>query len=98
MIRTSLLISIWLGLAPFSNADQAEGARRIQFLNYPDCIELRNEAGTLVVLGHHVGGRVLSYSHQGPSLSTSARTRRSGHPGGTRSRRVPDASTSARNT
>ncbi len=38
---------------------------RVQFLNYPDCIELRNEGGTVAVLCHQVGGRVLSYSHQG---------------------------------
>lgn len=38
-----------------------EGARRIKFLSYPDCIELTNRVGTVVVLGQHVGGRVLSY-------------------------------------
>lgn len=37
----------------------------MKFLNYPDCIELRNDVGTVVVLGHHVGGRVLSYSQGG---------------------------------
>lgn len=47
-----------------SQADEL-GARRIQYLNYPDCIELRNEIGTVVVLCHHVGGRVLSYSQGG---------------------------------
>ncbi len=38
-----------------------EGTRRLKFLNYPDCIELSNKTGTVAVLGHHVGGRVLSY-------------------------------------
>ncbi|MGI9240254.1 MAG: hypothetical protein ACR2RV_05605 [Verrucomicrobiales bacterium] len=65
MIRFRLLIPILLCLTPSSRADEAEGARRIQFLNYPDCIELSNGAGTVVVLGQHVGGRVLSYSQDG---------------------------------
>ena len=38
------------------------GAKRIKFLNYPNCIELKNKSGTVVILGHHVGGRVLSYT------------------------------------
>ena len=59
------LISTLLGLTASALADEAEGARRVRFLNYPDCIELRNEVGTVAVLGHHVGGRVLSYSHRG---------------------------------
>ncbi len=42
-----------------------EGARRLKFLNYPDCIELSNKAGTVAILGHHVGGRVLSYRQDG---------------------------------
>ncbi|MDZ4850295.1 MAG: hypothetical protein SGI77_13505 [Pirellulaceae bacterium] len=37
-----------------------EGVARVQLLNYPDCIELKN-ASTRVVLGHHTGGRVLVY-------------------------------------
>jgi hypothetical protein len=37
----------------------------VKFLNYPDCIELSNGVGTVAVLGHHVGGRVLSYRHGG---------------------------------
>ncbi len=36
----------------------------MRLLNYPDCIELAN-AGTTVVLGHHVGGRVLQYTWRG---------------------------------
>ncbi len=58
LILSCLLIQI-LG-------SQAEpGARKIKFLNYPDCIELRNSVGTVAILGHHVGGRVLSYSQDG---------------------------------
>lgn len=41
-----------------------EGVRRVRVLNYPDCLELSN-AHTTVVLGHHVGGRVLSYTWRG---------------------------------
>lgn len=41
------------------------GAKRIKFLNYPNCIELKNKSGTVVILGHHVGGRVLSYTQAG---------------------------------
>ncbi len=47
--------------APLCPADEAEGARRVKFLNYPDCIELSNAAGAAAVLGQHVGGRVLSF-------------------------------------
>ena len=47
------------------HAAELEGAKRVKFLNYPDCIELSNPGGTVVVLCHQVGGRVLSYSHQG---------------------------------
>ena len=47
------------------NLPAEEGARRLKFLNYPDCIELSNKAGTVVILGHHVGGRVLSYRQDG---------------------------------
>ena len=50
---------------PGAIAEDQEGAKRAQFLNYPDCIELRNGVGTVAVLCHHVGGRVLSYSHRG---------------------------------
>jgi hypothetical protein len=45
-------------------AELPEGVRRGRVLNYPDCLELFN-THTTVVLGHHVGGRVLSYSWQG---------------------------------
>jgi hypothetical protein len=53
-------------LSACASSLQAEGGvRRLQFLNYPDCIELSNKAGTVAVLGHHVGGRVLSYRQGG---------------------------------
>ncbi|MSU50364.1 MAG: hypothetical protein EXS37_14970 [Opitutus sp.] len=45
-------------------APNPEGVRRVKLLNYPDCIELSN-ASTTVVLGHHVGGRVLKYAWRG---------------------------------
>ncbi len=37
-----------------------DGVRRVDILDYPGCIELFN-ATTRAVVGHHVGGRVLSY-------------------------------------
>ena len=40
------------------------GVRRVQVLNYENCLELSN-ASTKVVLGHQVGGRVLQYTWQG---------------------------------
>ena len=46
-------------------SEEFTGAKRIKFLNYPNCIELKNSSGTVVVLGHHVGGRVLSYTQEG---------------------------------
>ncbi len=45
-------------------AQAAEGVRRVQLLNYPDCIELANPE-TRAVLGYHVGGRVLQYEWRG---------------------------------
>ena len=56
----ALFLSAALAVAA---ADQP-GTRRVQLLNYPDCIELSN-AHTTVVLGHHVGGRVLRYAWRG---------------------------------
>ncbi len=62
MNRLSLLLVIWF--LALSRADAQEGTRRVGVLKYPDCIELSNET-TVVVLGHHVGGRVLKYAHKG---------------------------------
>ena len=44
-----------------------EGAGRVKFLNYPDCVELKNST-TRIVLGHHSGGRILSYEHGGVNV------------------------------
>ena len=64
MVRTAVLIVSLVSICGWAQAEH-EGARRVKFLSYPDCIELRNPGGTVVVLCHQVGGRVLSYSHQG---------------------------------
>ncbi len=37
-----------------------EGIRSVQVLNYPGCLQLFNEKASATI-GHHVGGRVLSY-------------------------------------
>ena len=58
--RITILCCLLFHACPLTLPAQ-EGARRLKFLNYPDCIELSNKAGTVAVLGHHVGGRVLSY-------------------------------------
>lgn len=60
-IPAALALALTLPLLP---ASEPEGVRRVALLNYPDCIELSNP-GTTVVLGHHVGGRVLSYRSRG---------------------------------
>jgi len=66
MLRSRLPVPLLVAMALLSSASaDEEGARRVKFLNYPDCIELRNAAGTVAVLCHQVGGRVLSYSHKG---------------------------------
>jgi hypothetical protein len=44
-----------------------QGVSRIKFLNYEDCVELRNDT-TRVVLGHHIGGRVLAYELHGNNI------------------------------
>ena len=59
------LASVW-GLAR-SGLLADEGTRRIPLLEYPECIELSNPT-TRVVLGHHVGGRVLVYERQGKNV------------------------------
>ena len=71
MMRTFKRLS-WFTALPcllfttnFHDLCASEGARHLKFLNYPGCIELSNKAGTVAVLGHHVGGRVLSYRQDG---------------------------------
>ncbi len=64
-MRLPFFTVVWLGWAVgASAAELPEGVRRVKVLNYPDCFELSN-ADTRVTLGHHVGGRVLEYSHHG---------------------------------
>lgn len=46
---------------------QFEGASRVPFLNYSNCIELTNES-TRVVLCHQVGGRILVYENNGKNV------------------------------
>lgn len=43
------------------------GNSRVKFLNYPDCVELKNDS-TRVVLGHHIGGRILAYENKGKNV------------------------------
>lgn len=44
-----------------------QGAEKVKFLNYPDCVELSNR-NTKVILGPHSGGRVLKYEHKGKEV------------------------------
>jgi len=63
IMRIARLLSLLVLSATLPAARAAtlpEGVRRVDLLNYPDCHELFN-ATTRVVIGHHVGGRVLSY-------------------------------------
>ncbi|MDP3069140.1 MAG: hypothetical protein Q8N18_02575 [Opitutaceae bacterium] len=64
--RSPLLAVLALLTASVALAAEAlpEGVRRVQVLNYPDCLELSN-GETRVTLGHHVGGRVLEYEWRG---------------------------------
>lgn len=64
LIILLLAASLGFGLGRTAAADQVPGVRRVTVLNYPDCLELSN-GETVVVLGHHVGGRVLSYTWKG---------------------------------
>lgn len=50
-----------------SQEETFEGVAKIKFLNYENCIELKND-DTRVVLGHHVGGRILEYSVRGNNI------------------------------
>jgi hypothetical protein len=61
LIHICMVMVAATGLA---HAADAEGTRRVKLLNYPDCIELAN-SDTTVILGHHVGGRVLKYAWRG---------------------------------
>jgi len=61
---SAALLSLFLIAAVGAAPAGPEGVRRVKLLNYPDCIELSN-ADTTVVLGYHVGGRVLKYAWRG---------------------------------
>ncbi len=64
-MKTSLAVGFTLCVtSAIVAATLPAGVRRVRVLNYPDCIELSN-AGTTVVLGQHVGGRVLTYAWRG---------------------------------
>ena len=63
--KKCLRVSIICLTTIVANLHAEEGAKRIKFLNYPDCLELTNDVGTVAVIGHHVGGRVLQYSQGG---------------------------------
>ncbi|MEM9479441.1 MAG: hypothetical protein AAGA58_07295 [Verrucomicrobiota bacterium] len=55
------ILTAFVSLVPITSALPNDGVEFIQFLNYPNCVQLSNE-DTVVVLGPHVGGRVLKYS------------------------------------
>ena len=61
-MRTMMLL-----LALVAPALGEEGAKRVKFLNYPECIELSNGT-TTVILGPHSGGRVLKYEFKGKDV------------------------------
>ena len=64
MKRFIQFLSVAVVASHLVSAAEFEGTKRIKLLSYPDCIELSN-ADTQVVLGHHVGGRVLKYAFRG---------------------------------
>jgi hypothetical protein len=65
MMSRWCLVFLACGIATAVKAE--DGARRISIMNYPDCIELSNPTAR-VVLGHHVGGRVLVYERGGQNV------------------------------
>lgn len=66
MTRCTLLSTavVMAALAAPVDAKEYPGTAMVDFAGYTGCIELRNES-TRVVLGPHVGGRLLSYSLDG---------------------------------
>ena len=86
-MRSTCFAAVLLALQlTASTAALPEGVRRVKVLNYPDCFELSN-ADTKVTLGHHVGGRVLEYVHQGKNaLYLDPREEKWGTPGGPKAR------------
>lgn len=66
-ITTTTLLALPALLLTLSHAvakDEPAGVRRVQLLDYADCIELHNPS-TRAVIGWRVGGRVLSYQLKG---------------------------------
>lgn len=59
-----IALALLISLPHLSAQAQPSGVRRVQLLDYPDCVELYNQT-TRVVIGWHVGGRVLSYQLNG---------------------------------
>jgi hypothetical protein len=70
-VSFAVAILVCLSIPSFVTAQQTvdnyEGIAKVKFLNFPDCIELKNET-TRVVLGHHVGGRILAYERDGKNV------------------------------
>ncbi len=63
-VQRILLLVTFLLLTNGSAGELPDGIRTRTVLNYPDCLELFNDT-TSVTLGHHVGGRVLSFQLNG---------------------------------
>lgn len=63
-MQIELIANVTVVLILVNTCAAEDGARRVKFLNFDDCIELSNK-NTVVVLGQHVGGRVLKYAHNG---------------------------------
>ena len=59
--RLPLIVCLFLAAMPLLRSDPPPtGVRYVDVLNYPRCLELFNDS-TRAVIGHHAGGRVLSY-------------------------------------
>lgn len=59
-----IIALLLLSVAPVLAAEKLPGVRHVDLLNYPRCLEIFNGA-TRAIIGHHVGGRVLSYEFKG---------------------------------
>jgi hypothetical protein len=81
-LALAVIIALVVGPAAAHAAESVPGVRRVTVLNYPDCLELSN-GETVVVLGHHVGGRVLSYAWKGRNALYLNPAEASWQPGGT---------------
>ena len=63
MTKNQWILALILAGATAGAAD-FEGARRVDFFGYSDCVRLEN-GNVSVTLGHHAGGRVLEYAWKG---------------------------------